>query len=378
MKSPQKTKNIRTKRVSATKKSKRPLKLVHAKHPVLRHFRFLEHKHTGKLVKVGHTSHIALVGVLVIVGFFLAITQNFTSATGGTVTVGLTVQGPAPLSGAVITSPGDGFELTNINPSQVSGTCVPESFVVVYNDGVLAGSTICSASGEFNIAVQFHEGENVLSARNFDNLNQAGPDTPQITVIFSSDVPAPEVTQPILPENPAVIPGVTTGPTQCEEYKQSDALPTGGQPRVAVVCVPRTVESNTEHKIGVLVWGGQPPYALNFNWGSGESTLISMDAPGYRAIKVQYASSGVYKINIQVTDKGTKAASGQSAIQVTSKDEQTLTQVLNDILDTSWFETPVPLYIIAVALTLGFWGGDIFQRRFGFSKRSHHTKRKTA
>jgi hypothetical protein len=378
MNTPQKTKKQPRKSSSIRKKSSRSVKLIHSKHPVLRHLHLVEHKHTGKLVHFQHTSHLALVGVLVIVGFFLAITQNFTYAQTGTVSVGLRVQGPPPSSGATITSPVDGFKLTNVNPTLISGTCVVDSFVVVYDDAVLAGSTICASDGSFSILVQLHEGKNVLTARNFDNLDQAGPDTPSVSVTLTSDIPIVDVTTPILPDNPVIIPGITTGPSQCEDYKQTGTLQTGGEPHVAVVCVPRTIESNTDHKIGVLVWGGQPPYAINFTWGSGESTLISMDAPGYRAVKVRYASSGVYNINIQVTDKGSKAATGQSAVQVTNQTQQTLTQVVNSILNTSWFETPVPLYVMAVALTLGFWGGDIFQRRFNLKKRSSRSRRKVA
>lgn len=36
-----------------------------------------------------------------------------------------------------------------------------------------------------------------------------------------------------------------------------------------------------------------------------------------------------------------------------------------------WFETPVPLYLMILMLTLGFWGGDIFNRKFGTSKNRH-------
>jgi hypothetical protein len=126
-----------------------------------------------------------------------------------------------------------------------------------------------------------------------------------------------------------------------------------------------------------LVWGGTPPYALSFEWGSGESTLISMDAPGYRTVKVKYASAGVYNINVQVTDRGSSSATGQSAIEVVdNKKPGGIGQVIEDIFTTSWFETPVPLYVTAVGLTLGFWGGDIFNRRFG--ARSLHHKRRRA
>ena len=105
-----------------------------------------------------------------------------------------------------------------------------------------------------------------------------------------------------------------------------------------------------------------------------------MDTPGYRTVKVKYASAGVYNINVQVTDRSSSAATGQSAIEVVDNKEKpnTIGQVIDDLFTNSWFETPVPLYITAVALTLGFWGGDIFQRRFGFTKQSRHVKRKAA
>lgn len=39
-----------------------------------------------------------------------------------------------------------------------------------------------------------------------------------------------------------------------------------------------------------------------------------------------------------------------------------------NILNSDWFETSVPLYTLALALTLGFWVGDIFDRKFKITK----------
>lgn len=365
MKTTQKIKTPTRKRANTRLKLARAsVKLIHAKRPVLKHLRLVEHKHTGSVIHVRHTSHVALLGMLVIVGFFLAISQNFVQA--GEVSVGLVVQGSAPTVGATITSPLDGVNIVNVNPTPVEGTCAANSFVVLYNDSVLAGSTICTGAGLFVVSAQLHEGTNALTARNFDNLNQAGPDTPSVTVNFKTEETVVDVQTPDLPENPVIIPGVTEGPAECEDYNPTGQLSVGGKPHVAVVCIPRSVAVNEDQRIGILVWGGTPPYALNFDWGSGESTLISMDAPGYRTVKVSYASSGVYNINIQVTDRSSNAASGESAIEVTEADtSQGIAQIINSIFTTSWFETPVPLYVIAVGLTLGFWGGDIFNRHFG-------------
>jgi hypothetical protein len=101
-----------------------------------------------------------------------------------------------------------------------------------------------------------------------------------------------------------------------------------------------------------------------------------MDEPGYRTVSTRYASSGIYNINIQLTDHTTKTATGDSAIQVTgSSSSQPFGQVVNSLLGSAWFETPVPLYLTAVGITLGFWGGDIFNRFFG--AKGVHTKTMT-
>ena len=364
--------NIRTARRRTS------IKLIKSTTPLIKHLRLVSHEHTGKLIHLKHTSHLALVGILVIVGFFLVISQNIVKASGD-VTVGVVVNGPPPTVGAIITSPIEGVTIVNLNPTPVLGTCLANTFVVVYNDGTLSSSTICRAEGTFVVNVQLHNGKNALSAKNFDNLNQPGPTTPTVNIIFTSaDVVTSNVPQPVLPETPVIIPGVTAGIAECTAYKAPLNLPLGGQPHVAVVCVPRSIAQNTDHQIGVLVWGGSPPYALNFAWGSGDSTLLSVDAPGYRTVKVHYASSGIYTINIQVTDHLSSTATGQSAIQVTNATTatpQTLSQIINNVLVSSWLQTPVPLYVIAVGLTLGFWGGDIFNRHFGAKQIQKRTKR---
>jgi hypothetical protein len=377
MKTPLKTKKTTKQKSNTHKKIGHvSIKLVHSKKPILKHLRLVSHQHTGKLIQIQHTSHLALLGMLVIVGFFLVISQNFVGAANN-VQVGVVVKGPPPKAGATITSPIDRFNIVNINPSISLGTCVAGTFVVAYNDGILGGSTICGSNGTFSINVQLHEGNNALTARNFDNLNQAGPTTPTVKVTFTSHPVTTDTTTPILPENPVIIPGVTPGPSDCADYRPTGTLSVGGQPHVAVVCVPRSIVADQEHSIGVLVWGGTPPYALSFAWGSGDSTLISVPTPGYNIVQVHYASSGIYNINVQVTDGSSRSTSGQSAIQVTdaATAPQTLTQAINNIFTASWFQTPVPLYVIAVGLTLGFWGGDIFNRRFGAKRLNKRSKR---
>ena len=366
-----KTKSNQKRTPSSSKKSK--VVVLHAKKPLLRHLRLVSHAHTGSVVHVRHTSYVTLFAMLVFVGFFLVISQNLANA--NTLSVGLTVNGPAPTVGATIMSPLDGTSYENIGTVNVMGTCSPTTFVTVRNNGTLAGSTICTAGGEFDLIVQLSQGQNVLTALNFDNLNQPGPTTPSVTVTYTPPVPVVEAPVPNIPESPLVIPGVVTDvvndqgvpPASCEDYKEIPELATGGTPRVVVVCVPRTIVANVDQSIGIMVWGGQPPYALKFQLGDDAETLISMDAPGYKAIKVRYASSGIYNINIQLSHKSASQAVGQSAVEVVGQQTpgQAFGQTIDELFATSWFETPVPLYLTALGVTIGFWAGDIFNRRFG-------------
>lgn len=81
MKARLKTKN--TKKLVASRRFRpatRAVAFVNVKYTGLRHFRLAEHKHTGKLIHHRHTSHLALIVILIIVGFFLLISNNVVRA----------------------------------------------------------------------------------------------------------------------------------------------------------------------------------------------------------------------------------------------------------------------------------------------------------
>ena len=182
----------KTKNLTKTKTSKRSKKissvvLVHAKKSGWRHFRLVNQLHTGKLIHFRHTSHLALIGILVIVGFFLMISDNVTNAItdNQSIVVSAIVPGPAPTIGATITQPVSGLILLDKNTVEVSGTCEVGTFVVINDNSLAVGSTICSQAGIFNLTVQLLIGDNTLSALDYDNMNQAGPTTPPVMVIYN-------------------------------------------------------------------------------------------------------------------------------------------------------------------------------------------------
>ena len=372
MKQKSKNKNVATKK--ARKTLSHNLKLVNvicAKFPFVRHLRLIAHKHTGKVLHHRHTSHISLLVILLIVGLFLlacdGMSRAWQATSSGDVAVTATVPGSAPNVGVVITSPVNGANLVDQNLVEVSGTCANGLFVVIKNNGQLAGSTICTSAGIFVLQIQLHPGNNTISALNYDSLNQPGPITPVVVVYLTVTTPVvePAAPAPELPSIPSIVPGVFPDITGCDVYKLAD-LSVGGEVRAAVVCIPRTFAAVQSQTIGFFVWGGVPPYAVSIDWGDDSAdTLLSLPNQIYKTEAFSYDRAGVYNIVLRVRDSNGREAVVQTAVQVTGQPQTLIGTITDDILHKSWFETPVPFYLLAVAITLGFWGGDIFDRKFG-------------
>lgn len=375
------------KKKTAVKRRKNTVRIVKSDYLLWRHFKLLEHKHTFKLIHLRHTSHLSLTVVLVFLGISLfpngsmtvgAITHN------SDVTVYATVTGPPPAIGAFITSPTDGLELIDESRVEVKGTCPLGTYVVLRNNEVLGGSTVCDDSGVFVLMIELGLGENIISARDYDDYNQTGPVTPTVKVTVKAShkepsaapiLPITPLTSPILPENPSIISGKDDS---CDSYILG-SLPISTTPRIAVVCVPRLFLPNIQEKLGILIWGGIPPYVVNIDWGGGiGEEHYNFDTVGYHLITFKYPSAGVYEINFSMTDKQNKHTLVQTAVQVNGDESIAGSGASkdNDSNNILWFETPVPLYVLAVALTLGFWGGDIFDRKFGYGYNHHRIKRR--
>ena len=360
-----------------------------------KHLRLVEHKHTGKLIHSKNTSHLSLFIILSLLGVFLLVcSANVAKAqlNSGSVSVGMTVRGDPPKAGATIIKPVDGTKITDTNIYEVSGTCEKDSFVVIKDNNNLVGSTSCTEAGIFVLQVQLQSGDNTLSALNYDSFDQSGPVTKTATVYvdiktsnITTSVVSKEVVVPILPSNPSIIDGtiLDTGysKTQCDSY-DAGVVATGGEPHVSIVCVPRTFLPKIEQTMGILVWGGTPPYAVSVDLGDGsDSLLFSIQNAGYSKEKFVYASAGSYKIGLKLKDTDKNLAIVQTAVQVSgsastaTSSNNAISTIISNISDLSPFEMSVPFYLLAVAITLGFWCGDVFERNFGKDKKLNKAKK---
>lgn len=349
----------------------------------LRHFKIVEHKHTGKLIHHKHTSHLSLAVMLAMVGMFMYTNNNIAKAetVSGSVSIGVVVTGPPPTVGAVITSPVDGSKLIDVKTIEVVGTCAADTFVVVKNTGIVVGSTMCSSLGSFNITIQSNMGANILSVINYDNYNQPGPETVAITVsnvLKSTDIAVPVIPKnPVTPDNPSIIPGLPLEPTSCIDYKAGE-LPVSDEPHVSVVCIPRIFGPGISQVMGLLVWGGKSPYAVSVNWGDDatENTLISIAAPGYTTIPFRYTVSKVYKIALKLKDNAGSESITQTAVQVSGSITTPVQSNSVDKTSGAWVIQPVPMYMLAVSITFGFWVGDIFDQKFGYRAPKYNKRTK--
>jgi hypothetical protein len=319
-------------------------------------------------------SRLLVVGLLLAVSGVLYSNVGSVSAVSRNVNVGATIPGPPPSVGATITSP-----LNNSTSSTaiitVEGTCAPSTIVVISRNDQTAGSTVCDGAGTFSLSIQLQPEKNVLKAMNYDQLNQAGPATPAVTVTYipppnSTASPSTDEKNPITTvsgSSPSEPTASTGAPIPfCDDNKGSEA-PKGPLGLIAS-CALRQLKVDQTFHLRVMVYGGTAPYALMIDWGDGsQHTLISASAPGYQSIAHTYTSPGKYNIKIRATDQTGAIAFMQIVVEVDGTPSSVLKTLKNVVMNTSWLESPVPFYLVSFGMAIGFWVGYLFHAHFGGS-----------
>ena len=174
---------------------------------------------------------------------------------------------PAPTTAATISTPSNGGSYTT-SPITVSGLCTTGLLVQVYDNGVLVGAIDCP-NGSFNLQVSLFTGQNDLSATQFDDLDQASPDSNHVSVT----------------------------------YNNADFSAFG-----ALVTLTSNYGRRAANPGSTLTWplllsGGTGPYAFSTDWGDGsKADLKSVSLAGEVDISHVYNQSGIYHVTVKVTD----------------------------------------------------------------------------
>ena len=210
--------------------------------------------------------------------FFLVMGANGASAQtsdpvqSGSVGLTGTISAPPPTVGASISFPRSGQVFEEV-PIAVTGVCPDGLLVKIFKNNVFAGSVQC-IGGSFSLQTDLFVGTNELIARVYDDLDQPGPDSNVVSVIFNSGRV-----------------GAPSRVTLTSNFAKRGANP--GQ----TLTWP------------VILSGGTGPYAFSVDWGDGkEPDLFTRPFPGTVDLTHIYDEPGVFNVIVKVVDtNGTTA-----------------------------------------------------------------------
>lgn len=336
------------------------------------------HPHTGRSLHRRHTSHGALFLVLILTGILLFNNLGTLRAFGlqgsGSTTVTVNVSGDPPTIGADITYP-TANTITKSPQIQVSGTCPADTLVATYNNGIFAGSSMCAQDGTYATVIQLIVGINILQSQDYDGLNQPGPATSQVQITREQD-PVPVGTDPETPviattttdiapdpKPPVVTPAPQPSVNPCFDTSKTDAL-NPKNPTIIANCIKRSVFTGDTVTLPIRLTGGTAPYALWIDWGDGTTELKTVLNNEYNDYTHSYKAAGIISVSMKTTDADGTTSFLQTVVQVNGTTPTGTPSSIAAGLGTIWTDAPVPLYVAAATLVLGFWVGDVFQRLF--------------
>ena len=297
----------------------------------------IHHRHSGKLRPHEHTSYLPLGILLLVVGLLLGVYTSYAASPGPeSGSVGLTgiVPGKPPTVAPTIDTPRSG-ERFSTTPVAVTGSCPKGTLVEVFKNNIFAGSIPCQNDGRYSMDIDLLIGANILLARVYDDLNQAGPDSNKPTVYYDA-LPA------------------QAGPLTSLDFG-------GAQMLLNTDAVFRGVFPNHEMNMPIDILGGTPPYAINVQWGDSSNKVVPRGNNQSFTIGHIYSKPGTYQIRIQGSDANGRVAfmtvaaivNGQpSALSGDSDGTPVSSGTLTRLL-TLW-----PLYTSVVAIAVSFWLGE--------------------
>jgi hypothetical protein len=208
---------------------------------------------------------------IILVGFFLLPSTVFAieNPQSGGVGVQGTISSPPPTTAPTISTPGNGATFTTL-PVVIKGICTNDLLVKVFKNNVFSGSAVCK-NGSYELTIDLFSSKNDLTARHYDALDQAGPDSNLVSVTFNDNAARPEIAARI---------SLTTN------YARR-----GANPKELL-------------QWPMVLSGGVGPYAVTIDWGDKvQNDLQTVATPGEFIIKHTYDSAGVYKILVKAVDK---------------------------------------------------------------------------
>jgi hypothetical protein len=307
--------------------------------------KIIEHQHSGKLKAHEHTSYIPLALLVLVACILTAIFSYSTFAEAGSpavpgptsdsVSLTGTVPTKPPNVAAKITSPRDGQHFS-ISPVNVAGTCSDGSLIEIYKNDIFAGSTPCDSGGKFSFDVDLLYGKNILVAKIYDVLNQAGPDSEPVTVFYDAQPP-------------------NTGAFSSLDLR-------GAQLVLSTDAVYRGKFPNQMLNVPISIIGGVSPYAVSVDWGDAGSNVIPRGNNTVFNASHAYKKPGIFKIILKGTDSDQRVAFLQVAAFINGQPSVIAASTTHKP-SPNWLLLILPLLAVAVTLVASFWLGERREKR---------------
>lgn len=155
------------------------------------------------------------------------------------------------------------------------------------------------------------------------------------------------------------------------------------QPNITANCIIRSLFAGARVTLPIQITGGAAPYALSIDWGDGLTDHKTVVDDKYYSYQHTYKNAGMFTVKLTTTDAKGVTSFLQTVVQVNGTaaadtGSTTSTPWGNIVtgLKALWTKAPLLLYVLAVALFLGMWVGNLFQRIFfvGDKNRTKHRK----
>jgi len=250
-----------------------------------------------------------------------------------------TVKTPAPTKAATITTPSNGQSFSTM-PVTVAGLCTNGLLVKIFSNNVFVGAAECN-NGSYTLQITLFDGANELVARQFDALDQPGPDSNKVTVTYNNS-------------------------------KFSGGA--GQQFFISSLYALRGANPGEQLNWPLTINGGNAPFAVSVDWGDGKAaTLYSEPTGGPITVSHTYASAGTYVVIVKGTDKDGQTAFLQLVAQANGAVTQSTTKGSNTggavitIIKVLW----IPAALCIPLLFVSFWLG----RRYELQALRRHLER---
>jgi hypothetical protein len=205
--------------------------------------------------------------------------------------------------------------------------------VELFKNDIFGGSTACTTTGTFSMDIDLLIGQNVLTAKVYDALNQPGPDSNKVTVFYDA------------------VPAQASG---------INSLDFGGpQMLLNTDAVFRGTFPGQEMSMPIDIIGGTPPYAINIQWGDANNKIVSRADNTTFTVQHTYQKAGIYQISVQGSDGNGRVAFITVAAIINGQPDVVTTTATTSSTDTlSKLLVLWPLYTSSVAILVSFWLGE--------------------